>query len=241
MAALALMNAFAWVHAHDFTCDTNQLQLSTEAASLDATTFCSGGWTEVRPGVKSSSFAMSGFWQAGADSVDAAGYTDLGVVPRVFTAGPVADEGQVAYLWRAGHFNYQLLGSHGELAPFSLTAAGADGYGVVRGKVAAEKQTKAATGVLGSVVELGAVAADEFLYASFHVFAAATTITVQVQSDEDGDFAAPTTRGTFGPLTTTGGVWMARVAGPITDTHYRLNVSAVTGSFQVAGAIAVGS
>jgi hypothetical protein len=32
---------------------------------------------------------------------------------------------------------------------------------------------------------------------------------------------------------------MTRLAGPFTDAYWRLNVSAITGTFSVAGAIAV--
>jgi len=141
---------------------------------------------------------------------------------------------------RLGHFNYQLLGAHGEAAPFSLTAAGTDGYGVVRGKLAKVKGDVSATGATGSVVELGEVAADDYLYATFHVLSAGTTITVQVQSAAVVGFGSPTTRATLGPITVTGGTWAVRVAGPITDEFFRFNVSAVTGTFSVAGAIGIG-
>lgn len=237
MAAFALTDVFMHVHGYDLTCDSNELRMELASNPLDVTTFCSDGWTELIGGVKSSTFNMAGFWSQGQDVVS---FDDLGVVNRAMTFGPVNTEGQVAYLAKLGHFNYQQGGAHGEAAPFALTAAGSDGWGVVRGKLAAAKQTVTATGVAGSVVELGAVAADEYLYATFHVFEAGTTITVQVQSDENATFAAPTTRATIGPLTTTGGTFIARVAGAITDTHYRLNVSAITGEFSVAGAIGVG-
>jgi hypothetical protein len=39
---------------------------------------------------------------------------------------------------------------------------------------------------------------------------------------------------TFGPITTVGGTWGTRVAGAITDTWWRLRVTAITGTFQIA-------
>jgi hypothetical protein len=240
MAAFALLNAFAFVHGHDFTCDSNQLDLTMEVNALDATTFCDDGWTKIAPGVKSSSLSMAGFWQAGADSVDAAGFADLGTSNRVVTFGPDQTDGSTAYMFRAGFFSYNLLGAHGELAPFNLTAAGSDGYGVVRGKVGAAKQTVDATGVLGTAFTLPAAGAADHLYASFHVFGApGTTITVVLESDADDTFGAATTRATIGPISAAGGVWVPRVAGAITDTHYRFRVTAITGEFTVAAAAAV--
>lgn len=239
MAALALLNAFAFVHGHDFTCDSNQLDLDMSVNALDATTFCDNGWQRNAAGVKSSSMSMAGFWQAGADSVDASAFADLGTSNRVVTFGPDQSNGAVSYFFRAGFFNYSALGAHGELAPFSLTANGSDGYGVVRGKVGAVKQTVDATGVVGAAFTLPAAEASDFLYASFHVFDAATTITVVLESAAASDFAGATTRATIGPLTASGGVWVPRVAGAITDTHYRFRVTAITGEFTVAAAAAV--
>lgn len=241
MAELALVDAFAHVHGHDFTTDTNQLGLDMEAAALDKTTYGSGGWRENAFGLKTVAFGMQGFWQAGADQVDPDSFDDLGVTSRVHTFGPIQTEGQVAYLWRAGFSQYQLFGQVGELAPFTLQSAGTDGAGAVRGMLAKKKGAVSAAGATGAGVNLGAVSATQFLYASLHVFTAGTTISVQVESDSDNTFATPTARGTIGPVTARGGSWMTRVAGPITDTWFRFNVTAVTGSFSVAGAIAIGN
>lgn len=236
-----LLDAYCYVHGHDFTGETNRLAWAGEAAALDRTTFRSEGWTELVGGLKNHSFDMAGFWaSAASDAVDPEAFADLGGGGRVFTFGPVETEGEVAYLGSLGHFTYGLLGAHGELAPFSLTSQGADGVGIVRGKLAKAKGSVAATGVLGSVVQLGNVSADQYLYASLHVVSAGTTITVQVQSDDSAGFASPTTQATIGPITTRGGTWAARVAGPLTETHYRLNVSAITGAHVAAGAIAIG-
>ena len=50
----------------------------------------------------------------------------------------------------------------------------------------------------------------------------------------------PVPRATIGPVTARGATWLARVAGPfVAETHWRLNISAITGTFQVAGWIAV--
>lgn len=240
MAVEALLDAFTYVAGHDFTGDTNQGELTLEAAALDATTFGSNGWQENAYGLKTLAFNYSGFWQSAlADAVDVEAFGDI-AVERPHTWGLKEVETEPAWLFNAAKSSYQIGGEVGPLAPFTLQSSATDKYGAIRGQLAKAKGAANATGAIGSVVQLGAVAADQFLYATFHVFTAGTTITVQVQSDDAAGMASPTTRGTIGPLTARGGVFMARVAGPITDGFYRFNISAVTGAFIAAGAIGIG-
>lgn len=242
MSTLALLNAFSYVDGHDFTADTNQVSLSMEAAQLDKTTFRSSGWTELTGGLKSSTFDQNGFWQAGTGQVDPDAFTNLATRNRVHTMGPVETEQTVAYMWQAGHFTYQLLGSLGEMAPFTIQSQGTDGVGVVRGQLARELGSVSATGATGSAVNLGAGGSGKYLYMTFHVFSAGTTISAKVESDNAEAFSSPAdvASATVGPITTTGGTWMTRVdASAITDTWFRLNVTAVTGSFSIAAAMAI--
>ena len=99
--------------------------------------------------------------------------------------------------------------------------------------------TVSATGATGTGVQVGTVAAGQYLYASFHVFTAGTTITAVLESDNASNFATAATQMTFGPYTTTGGRWGVRVAGPITDDYYRFRITTITGSFVIAGAAGI--
>lgn len=240
MTVKALLNAGLYVAGHDFTTDSNAGQLQLGAAVLDKTTFGSDGWMENALGLKTLEFSFSGFWDSQVqDSVDTEAFGGLALErPYTWTMDEV--ETEPAYLFNAAKTNYSLGGEVGPLAPFTLAANATDKFGAIRGQLAKSKGAANAIGAMGSVVNLGAVAADQFLYATFHVFSAGTTITVQVQSDDAAGMGTPTTRGTIGPITTRGGTFMARVAGPITDTHYRFNISAVTGAFVAAGAIGIG-
>ena len=125
------------------------------------------------------------------------------------------------------------------MAGFELASKGSSIYGAVGGVLSVAKQTVSTTGAKGTAVEIGAISAAQFLYATLHVFSAGTTITVIIESDDNGSFTSATTRATLGPVTARGGTWLTRVAGPVTDTFWRMNVSAVTGSFVVAGAIGI--
>jgi hypothetical protein len=134
---------------------------------------------------------------------------------------------------------YSLLGEVGQLAPFTLNAVGSNGVGVVRGKLTKARGTINATGAIGTGVELAAASASQYVYATIHVFSAGTTATFQLQSDDNAGFTTPTTIATVAGVTAAGGTWVTRVAGPLTDTFFRINVSAITGSFIVAAAIGV--
>lgn len=242
MGSFALVDATTWVAGYDFTTNLNQMSISAEAEQLDSTTFGGGGWRSRAGGLKSVQAQLAGFWESAASAApDPQAFPDLGVADRVVTMAPTAAEGSVAYFAQLGKFGYQMFGQVSELTPFSLSMTGTNGAGLVRGQVAKAKGTVSAIGATGSVVQLGTVAAGQYLYAALHTFSAGTTLTLQVQSAATVGFASPTVRGTFTAATTVGGLWLARVAGPITDAYYRLNVSAVTGTFQIAGAIGVGS
>lgn len=242
MTVIALTNAFAYVAGHDFTADSNVLMLTMEAAANDRTTFRSGGWRQFNGGLKSASMEMGGFWQsATADSVDTEAFAALATVDQVYTVGPVETEASTAYMFQAGKFNYTPFGgSLGDNAGFNLSCYGTNGVGVVRGQLAKALGTVSATGALGTALNLGGVSASQYLYGTLHLMGeAATTITVVLESDDNADFSSATTRATFGPLTAVGGTWAVRVAGALVETHYRLRVTGITGTWTVAGAIGI--
>ena len=242
MGTLVLDDATIWVGGYDFTGDANQVSVSASVAELDVTTFGSGGFRSRIGGLRDVTAQVAGFWSSGTSGApDPEMFPDLGVADRVVTVAPDAAEGAVAYMFQGGKFTGQMFGQVGEAVPFSLNMSGSNKAGLVRGQVLKAKGTVSATGAIGTATELGAVASGQFLYATLHVFSAGTTITVVLESDADDTFASATTRATFGPLTTRGGTWAARVAGPVTDTWYRLRVTAATGSFTLAGAAGVGS
>lgn len=239
MAVFALTNVFAHAAGYDFTSDSNSATLAMEAESLDATPF-GLGWKSMVGGLKSSQFNMAGFWQSAASqAVDPEAFAALGVADQVLTFGASNVEGDPAYMLQALETSYALGGSVGELAPFTLAAVGSNGAGAVRGKLTKARGNVSATGAIGTGVELAAASATQYVYCTTHIFTAGTTITLQLQSDDNAGFTSPTTIATIGALTASGGTWMTRVAGPLTDTYFRLNVSAITGTFNMAAAIGV--
>ncbi|MGH3978087.1 MAG: hypothetical protein ACRDRZ_03635 [Pseudonocardiaceae bacterium] len=238
MATLVLTDVTTWVHDHDFTTDSNQLSLSVEVDAQDSTTFGGGGWRARKPGLRSVEAELGGFWDS---PPDAATFPNLGTADHAVTISPTGAEGAVAYAFAAGRFEYEQFGGEiGEMCPYALNLMGTDNVGLVRGQLAKAKGAASATGPLGSAINLGAGGTGKYVYATTHIFTAGTTVTIEVQSDDAQGFASPTTAATIGPLTAAGGTFMTRVdAAAITDTWWRLNISAITGTFTVAGALAV--
>lgn len=245
MSSFVLTDAAVFVHGYDFTTDSNNLSLKLAIDDLETTTFQGGGYRTRIAGLRDIDGELQGYWSSDVTTAitgapDKESFPDLGVVDRVITVSPTETEAQVAYICQAGKFSYELGGNIGDVMPFTLSMRGTNGAGLVRGQLAKARGDVSAIGVLGSPVNLGAPVTGQYVYVAFHVFTAGTTITVQVQSDTASNFPSPTTQATIGPLTTAGGVWMTRVAGPfVGEIWWRLNVSAITGTFNVAGTIAV--
>lgn len=239
MSHFAFTDATVWIGGFDFTADTNQVGLQLSTTELDDTCFGQTHRSRIA-GLRNTAMTAAGYWySATAAAPDPHLYANLATKDRVYTIAPTATEGSVAYMFQGIQSSYELFGQLDQVIPWAVNASGSNKQGCVRGAVTKAKGNVSATGATGTGVNLGAVSATQYLYASLHVFSAGTTITVQVQSDDNAGFTTPTTRATFTAITTASGNWVTRVAGSITDTYYRLNVSAVTGTFQIAGAIGI--
>ena len=243
MGSYAANNITTWFSGFDMTGQLNSTGLAMSYDALDATVFQPATVTNpsrVRvAGLEDTQLDEAGFWEAGTGLLDPTVFTALGGASQVVSVSNDGAESSVAYMFRARQFNYELFGQLGELIPFRLTAQSARGTGLssvagVRGRVLKTKAVVSGTGATGTAFQLGAVSAGQYLYGAFHEYVAGTTVTAVLESAPDNTFGAPTTRITFGPITTVGGTWGTRVAGAITDTWYRLRVTAITGSHTIA-------
>lgn len=223
-----LKNCRLYTGGVDLTGVGNKIEVSGEAEEKDSTTWSSYDpgtdrvWKQVTAGNKMAKLSGAGLWEAGDPSkVDDASFAALGGRSS-WTACPRGGAvGDVAYLTYALQGKYGVLGSQGDLAPWSADWTSA--YPLARGVLAHPAGTaRTATGT-GTGVQLPAIATGSELIAALHVLSATGTtpsITVAIQSASDVAFASPTTRVTFGAATDRGGQ-AARLAGPITDTYYR--------------------
>jgi len=243
VATHAALDVTTWLSGYDLTGDSNQTTLDIEYEALTDTCFGDDAQSRLA-GLEDVTTQVAGYFQAGTGLVDPELFTGLGSTLQTISQSPDGAESSVAYFWQTKKFNYQVFGAVGEVNPFQLDAQGVRGNGTlsagaVRGRILKTKANVSATGATGTAYELGAASATQYLYGAFHVFSAGTTITAVIESDSDNTFASATTQATFGPITTTGGTWATRVAGAITDTWYRLRVTAVTGTFQIAAVVGI--
>lgn len=243
MGSFAANNITTWFSGYDMTGDLNSTSLALSYDALDSTVYGCSARTRAA-GLEDVQLQEAGLWQAGAGLIDPTAFTALGGASQVISNSNDGAEGSVAYFYRAREFSYEVFGRLGELAPFQLTAQSARGTGLasvgaVRGRILKAKGNVSGTGGMGSVVQIGAVPAGKYLYAAIHVFSAGTTISMDLASDDSAAFLSGTTRASIGPLTATGGTWMTRVAGPITDDYYLFNVTACTGTFSIAAVVGI--
>lgn len=242
MAPVVMTDCIAWVGGYDFTSDSNALTLDVGVDEQDSTVFGQGGWKSRIGGLKETTSDLKGLWQSATLlAPDPQIFTSLGVADTGHTFAITSTEGSVAYFYQGVPLSYDLFGSVGEIAPFSVKSSGSNYVGTIRGAVSPAKENVNATGALGAGLNLGAVPAGQYLYGIFHILGTpGTTVTGKLESATAGSFAGATQRATFGPLTTAGATWVTRTAGAITDTWFRYNVTAITGTFSIAGAIGIG-
>lgn len=223
MAPYVLTNSKLWLAEFDLSGDLNAIAIDYKAELKDDTTFGQG--TRIRKGgLKVVTVDGEGFWNGGIGAIDDVLFAKVGVADVPLTIAPeTGAEGQPGFGLLAIVGDYAPGGEIGELLPFSV-AAESDGD-LVRGTIMLNR-TAAASANSGTALQLGAVGATQKLYAALHVIAASgttPTLDVIVKSDDAVGFASPTNRITFAQKTAAGSQWAAPVAGPITDTFWRVD------------------
>lgn len=247
MATSVLKNCKLYLHGYDLSGSANSLKLTHEVAEVDATVFGSAARFSI-PGLETVTYEHQGFASSsGGNDQEDVMYDKMGdaSVPMMVcpTTGAI---GQVAYFTPQVALNYTWGGAVGEMNAFTVTGTGS-GQGLVRGTVMATgAKTSNAT---GTAYELGAVtAATNYVYAQLHVFAVSgtdPTLDVIVASDDAEGFASSATKITFAQIAGASvptAVWATPVAGPITDTWWRVGWTiggSETPSFTFAVAVGI--
>lgn len=246
MTATVLTDVTTYADGFDFTGHSSSMQLSLDVDDQDVTTFGTNGWKALVPGLKNCEVKADVYWQSADDTtndpnaLDAEVFNHLGVSQIPVSIGPTRTEGDPCYIMRAGQFNYELLGDIGDVSTSTLEMSSSDTQGLIRAKWAKIKGNVSSTGALGTGLNLGAASSTQYVYSTLHVFSPGTTMTVKIESASDSGFTTGLADVyTFPVVTTRKGLWMARVAGPATNTYYRFNVTAITGTFSVAGTIGI--
>lgn len=245
MSKFVLQNVRPFAGGADLTTRSNRFEIAMEAESKDTTAFAPSGpvWHEELPGIKTVTVDGAGQWEAGDLSmVDDSMFGLLGSINPLTLCPAGAVDSSLAYLTAFNRQSYSLGGAIGDTAPWSGHWVGS--WGLARGIVLHPPTVRTATGT-GSVLQLPAVAAGQYLVGTIHAMSAGGTtpsLTGTIKSAALVGFGSPTTRLTFNAQTAIGGQ-VFRIAGPITDTFYRFDytVSGTTPSFLVMSAVGISS
>ena len=230
MAQFILTNAKVYASSYDVSgyCSSGEIQKSSDMH--DVTPF---GATEHRwaPGLQGGNWSLQGFTEYGT--------TPIKIEKIIVTLGGVRDkpltiipEGatvpNIAIFLPAAFHGADIGGPHGNPDTFTWNG-GTSKWQPVSGFL--EEPGAVARTSTGSTAgqQLGAVAANQYLYAAVHVFPGGTgTADIVVQSDTVG-FGSPTTQITFAQINSvTGGSAIGRVAGAIADDYFRFNYTLAT-------------
>lgn len=242
---LVMKDVRIYLAGADLTGWSNKVASSASAEELDRTTFGSGGAKERWGGVLDMAATIDGFWEAGdLSKPDDTFWANLGTNTVPLTLVPTAGTvGSLAYLSRVFEHAYKRSGDHGKLLGFTLDTKG--NWPMVRGTVMHPQGTARTATAAGTGQQLGALTANQAMYATLHITSVAdvaANIVVTLESCVDNFVAAPTTRATFTAASALGGQ-AAKVVGPVTDTWWRVKwtvTGGVTPSFLFAAAAGIG-
>jgi hypothetical protein len=227
---------------YDLSGDHNQIAIATRVDAKVKTTFGAAARISEAGLFESKANGQVGI-AYGADEVDAVLFSKLAQSDIPVTLSPDGGAaGEVAHFFQAMLASYEPMGvSVGDLHVGRWAAEGSGGYPMIRGIVFVAAGSRTAS-FNSSVIELGAVAAGQRLFAAIHVLSASgTTPTLDaiVKSDDGSGFASPTNRITLAQKTAIGSEF-ASVAGAITDTFYRVDVTIGGTSPDFSAVIVVG-
>lgn len=244
--AILYKNMGIFVGRYAFVAKSNSFELNYEVEEKDVTTLDDDTSISM-PGLFKVGGSVAGFMDLGTDSVEEASVSSwLGsatAIPvTVSQSGGSATEGDVAFFFQAIEISAPpVSGAVGDVHPFQLEFPLAAAK-LVRGKLGLAKLTSetAASGN-GTAYQLGALTADQALYAALHVLdvSAGGSVVFKVQSDTVG-FASPTDRITFTAATGKTEEWKS-VSGAITDDYWRVTWARTGGaSFKAVVAFGIG-
>lgn len=226
----------------------NKVELERTIETRDATTFTSGGWRAHKAAFQSAAAKASGFvsfdaYETGALVFDKELFDRLGDSGNTpLTVAETSADGSIAYVMAVTGSRFKPLGNPvGDLAPFEADWK-SKRKGLGRGAVLHPVGTTRNSSGTGTGQIIGAASSSQRIVAALHVISATGTtpsLTVVVESDDNGGFATPTTRFTFGAKTAAGSEYM-ELAGAITDDRYRIGWTISGGTPVFRFVVAVG-
>jgi hypothetical protein len=225
----------------EVACNAKSVVFDASCTELDTTALCTTGWRTYIAGLHQASFSVSAMADMADLGLDAtlAGYFATADVPQSLSIGSA--DGSVTYFTRGMISSFvPVEGAVGDLAMTSISGKSSTGP-LVRGVRAHPTDVaRSATGN-GTAYQLGALSASQTLYASLHVLARTGTasMTLKVQSDDNGAFSSATDRITSFTAATGRTYQWGSVAGAVTDDYWRC-VYTITGTGTITFGVSLG-
>jgi hypothetical protein len=234
-----LKNCKLYLQQWNLSGDLNEIHVVDEVEAVEDTAFGDANRSYLQ-GFHNTVLRQHGNWNGGTDELDDALWQSFAVDDQVVTVAPISGAaGERAYLLKGTAIDYRPGGRIGEVFAFDSEFR-SRGLGLIRGTFM-ENGAKTSSGS-GTARQLGAVAADQKLYAMLHVIkpVTGTSIAVIVESDDAVGFGSPTTRATFTTATVPTSQ-LITVPGPITDDWWRISWTVVGGgpSFPIVVVLAI--
>lgn len=236
MATFVLTDGRFFLNGFDMSSHTQSMTLDLTADEVDVTSINSGGFRSKIAGLQDASLTANGFFEAGTDKPDGLLGVSAGA-ELIGTVSPTSSAGDTAYFLKSRNFSYSIGGAVGDVMPFSITNANSSDR-AVRGTIMVDDSANLTATGNSTGRNIGAVAAGKSLFVAAHVVSVSGTSTptlaLKVQSDDNGSFTSPTDRITLTNFTAVGAQY-SKVAGAITDSHFRINytLSGTSPSFKV--------
>jgi hypothetical protein len=184
MSTRVWLNCQTWLAQYDLSGTVNApaLEISVETPERTA----SGDLAKTRlPGLVDISAAVNGYFDG---TLDGAVFDRLALVDSVLTMTPDNVDYARAFFFKPAMAKYSIGGKIGDAAPFKCDGKG-NGV-LVKGNILVPKLARIAANN-GVARQLGAVLADNKIYAALHVFAASPggdTLDVALESDVSAAF-----------------------------------------------------
>lgn len=229
MALFFASNSRVLTAQYDLACKTRSAAIDVEAAELDVTVMCSGGWVEMIAGLRKQQIMLDGFNDYAAGDIDQL----LSTVPQVapWSLCPQsADDAAIVYLTSALELKFNPVAAKiGDMVTFQAMVRGivplAKGL-VMHPHLTGNTALVRTVSGTGTVQQLGPIPSGRRMWMNGHVLAAGGTGTPtlqwKLQSSTSGAFTVPTDRLTSAIYTTTPGSENQSLIGPITDQFWRV-------------------
>ena len=211
----------------DISSDVSRMSLPFTAEYKDATNMASGGWKEGMSGLAEAQWEGDGFEDPGEIATYLHDlFTSGSAVPVMVTDSYDIPDGTRVWTGLASSYSRMAGGGQvGDISPdkfmFKVNSKPYRGVVLASGTLSATSDT--------APLLVGAFSSTQTLNVIIHQLTGTGDFDVAIQSDIDAAFLTPTDRSTSINLVTPEAYMALGIAGPITDTYWRISFNRNSG------------